>query len=331
MKSKTSFFGIGLLLLAAVLWGFGFTAQSMALDRIGPYTLSFIRNLLAGIFLIFCIMLFDRKTDRRLFSRSKKGIRIDFTKTEIIGGVFCGVALCVASNLQQFSIAGGTDTGTAAFITSLYMIFVPIIGLFRGKFPSVRVWGCVIGALIGFYLLSANIVFTGSGIGGFFASLFNSGFRFAASDLLMLLGAVIFAVHIIIIDHFSPSTDGVRLSCIQVFTASLISLPLMLILERPVLSDILASALPILYLAVFSSGIAYTAQIVGQKHVDVTIASIVLSLESIFGALFGFLFLNETKNAVQTVGCLLVFAAVVISQLPSKVKESKSNNSENAN
>ncbi len=325
MKTKTSLFGIGLLLLAALLWGFGFTTQDMALSHVGSYTLSCVRNIAAGFFLIPIIMLFDRKTDRRLFSKKEGKFRIDIKKPELIGGILCGIALGTASTLQSLGIAGETDTGTAAFITSLYMVFVPLIGLLRGKFPSVRVWCCVVGALIGFYFLSANIVFTESGIGGFFSAIFKSGFRFALSDILVLIGAVIFAVHIVIIDHFSPNSDGIRLSCIQVFTAGIIFLPIMLIVDRPALSDILAAALPILYLTIFSSGVAYTAQIVGQKHVDVTVASIVLSLESVFGALFGILFLNETKNAIQSAGCILVFTAVVVAQLPSKKKSDVKN------
>lgn len=321
MKTKSSFFGITLLLLAALLWGFGFTTQDLALVHVGSYTLSCVRNLAAGLFLIPVIMLFDRKTDRRLFSKKNGKFHIDIKKPELIGGVLCGIALGTASTLQSLGIAGETDTGTAAFITSLYMIFVPLIGLFRGKFPSVRVWCCVATALIGFYFLSANIVFTESGIGGFFSAIFKSGFRFALSDILVLIGAVIFAIHIIIIDRYSPESDGARLSCVQVFTAGIIFLPFMFIIDRPAFSDIIAAAWPILYLAVFSSGIAFTAQIVGQKHMDVTIASIILSLESVFGALFGLLFLHETKNVIQTVGCILVFGAVVVTQLPSKSKK----------
>ncbi len=329
MKTKTSLIGIGLLLLAALLWGFGFTTQDLALAKVGPYTLGCIRNLAATLFLIPVIMLFDRKTDRRLFSKKDGRFHLDIKKPELIGGILCGIALGTASTLQSIGIAGETDTGTAAFITSLYMIFVPLIGLFRGKLPSLRIWCCVIGALLGFYFLSANIVFTEGGIGGFFSGLFSGGLRFASSDIIVLIGAVIFAVHIIIIDKFSPESDGIRLSCIQTLTAGIIFIPVMLIVERPALADILSVALPILYLAIFSSGIAYTAQIVGQKHVDVTIASILLSMESVFGALFGILFLHETKNAIQTVGCLLVFAAVVIAQLPARTKKNK--NEENAN
>lgn len=321
-KRKTTFLGLGLLLLAAILWGFGFTTQDMALSSVGCFTLNVVRNIIAGLFLIPCIMFFDRKTDRRLFSKKQGKLHIDVRRAELIGGILCGLALGTASTLQQFGIASETtDTGTAAFITSLYMIFVPLLGLFRKKFPSVRIWLCVIAALAGFYFLSANITPDYSaGIGGFFVSLFRSGLRFHTSDILVLVCAVIFACHIVIIDAFLPYSDGVRLSCIQVFTAGIISIPFMLILEQPSFGQIMEVALPILYLAIFSSGIAYTAQIVGQKYVDVAIASILLSTESLFGALFGALFLNEQKNAIQLFGCLLVFSAVVISQLPARQK-----------
>jgi len=334
-KRSTTVFGIGLLFLAAILWGFGFTTQDMALKTVDPFTLNFIRNIIAGLFLIPCIMLFDKKTDRRLFSVKNRKLRIDIRKSEWIGGMLCGLALCAASTLQQFGIASEeTDTGTAAFITSLYMIFVPLIGLFRKKFPSLRVWLCVIGALLGFYFLSAHISFEGvETVGGFFAAFFKSGFKFAASDLIVLACAVIFAFHIVIIDHFLPTSDGVRLSCIQVFTAGILSIPFsvfMLATRATTFAGIWSAILPTLYLGIFSSGIAYTAQIVGQKHVDVTVASIILSMESIFGALFGMLFLNETKTKIQLVGCLLVFAAVVISQLPKRQKAKKKNKEDSA-
>ena len=192
--------------------------------------------------------------------------------------------------------------------------------LFRKKFPSRRVFFSVGLSVLGSYFLTAKIVFSGSGIGGFFSSLVHGGFRFANSDLMVLLCAFVFALHVFVIDIFSTETDGIRMSCLQFFVASLITLPVMLLAESVSLGAILSAALPILYLGIFSSGVAYTGQIIGQKYVDVTVATLILSLESVFGALGGAVLLNETKTPLQLVGCGVVFLAVILAQLPSRKK-----------
>ncbi len=321
MKKKFSLFGTALLLVTALIWGVGFPMQSMALVHIGAATLTCVRNVIAGLFLLAIIPIFDRigKSGRRLWERTETGIRLGFTKRELLGGLFCGILLGTATTLQQLGLATEeTDSGKAAFITALYVVIVPLLGMLRKRFPSRRVFFSVALAVVGSYFLTANIVFTGSGISGFFSSLVRAGFHFVWGDLMVFLCALVFALHVFVIDIFSPGTDGIRLSCVQFFTASVITLPVMLFAEDISLSALLAAALPTLYLGIFSSGVAYTGQIVGQKHVDVVPATLILSLESVFGALGGALLLGESKTVTQLFGCAVVFAAVILAQLPSR-------------
>ena len=323
--NKRRFFGTALLVLTAFIWGLGFPMQSMALVHVGAATLTCVRNVIAGCFLLLLIPIFDKinkESGRRLLSRTERGFRLDFTRRELLGGLLCGLLLGTATTLQQMGLATEeTDSGKAAFITALYMVIVPLLGMLRKRFPSRRVFLGVALAVMGSYFLTASIVFTGEGVGGFITSLFRSGFTFAYGDLMVFLCAFVFALHVFVIDLFSTETDGVRMSCIQFFVASLITLPVMLIAEDVSLTAIFAAALPILYLGVFSSGVAYTGQIIGQKYVEVTVATLVLSLESVFGALGGAVLLGETKTPLQLFGCAVVLGAVVLVQLPVKSKK----------
>ena len=316
--SKTKPFGVFLLFAAAVIWGFAFSAQAAAGKILGAFTVNAVRFFVGGLFLIPCILLFDRKKGRHLFGTPGHR-RLDITKKEWIGGIACGFLLCLSTVLQQFGIAR-TETGKAAFITALYVVMVPLFGLFLGKRPRAVVWVAVGVALVGFYLLTANLTVTSPGLAGFFAAVKQSGFHLSAGDLLVFLCAIGFTFHVLTIDAFSEGTDGVRLSCIQFFTAGALALPLMLFLEHPSLTDILAAALPILYLGVGSCGIAYTCQVVGQKYVDVSLAPIILSLESVFGVLGSALILGERQTALQYIGCAVVFLAVLLAQLPARKK-----------
>lgn len=323
--TKKRLFGTALLVLTAFIWGLGFPMQSMALAHIGAATLTCVRNVIAGCFLLLLIPIFDKmnkESGRRLIVRTQKGFRLGFTRRELVGGVLCGILLGTATTLQQLGLATEeTDSGKAAFITALYMVIVPLLGMLRKHFPTRRVFFSVALAVLGSYFLTANIVFAGEGIGGFFSSLFHSGFTFAYGDLMVFLCAFVFALHVFVIDLFSEGTDGVRMSCIQFFIASLITLPVMLIAEDVSFSGIVAAALPILYLGIFSSGVAYTGQIIGQKYVEVTVATLILSLESVFGALGGAVLLQETKTPLQLLGCAVVLGAVVLAQLPAKNKK----------
>ena len=297
-----------LFLVAAALWGFAFSAQKSA-SIIPAFTIGAARNVIAAIFILCVIPFLDKLAGngRRLI---KEGGRPDFNKTELVGGIICGFILTVATAFQQTGLGDGTDAGKAAFITALYVVIVPMITLFAGKKSPLNVWISVVIAVIGFYFLCIKDDFT-----------------LAPSDLLVLVCALIFAVHIIVIDSYSPRCDGVRMSCIQFASAFMFNAILALIFERPIpFSDISLTILPILYLGICSSGIAYTLQIVGQKNADPAVASIILSLESVFGVVGGAILLGEKMSEREYLGCAIVFVAVLLSQMDfSKIKISRPN------
>ncbi len=284
------------MLIAAAIWGFAFVAQKKA-EAVPAFTLVFARSLLGTVFLFFLIILLDRvlRTGRRLVS--KKGL--DFTKTEIIGGTCCGIILSIASVLQQAGMNNGTDAGKSAFITALYVVLVPVFGLVLKKRAPINAWFSVGIAVVGFYLLCIT-----------------DGFSLEFSDALVLLCAVVFAVHILVIDRFSPKCDGVRMSCIQFAVVTVVTLLFSLILESPMKFDAIgASIWPIVMLGIGSSGIAYTLQIIAQSRISPAVAAIIMSLESVFGLLSGVIVLGETMNTRQYIGCAIVFVAVLLSQL----------------
>ena len=306
--NKKKYLSTGLLLLAAIIWGFAFAAQDAASDM-GAFTLGFARSLIAGIFLIGVVMTFDRisASGRRLFSR--KGI--DLNRNELIGGVIIGTVLVVASAFQQIGINSGTDGGKAAFITALYVILVPIYALALKKKAALNVWISIGIAVIGFYLLCIKDDLT-----------------IAPSDLLVIAASMIFPIHILTIDHFSPKCDGIRMSMVQFFTASVLNLIIALIAEGPSeFVTIIPNILPILFLGIGSSGIAYTLQIVGQKDVPPAAASIILSLESVFGIIGTALFLGQTLSVREYIGCAVVLAAVILSQIDITSLAKNKNNS----
>lgn len=320
--------GNGLLLLAAAVWGGGFYAQDLVSGLCDSFTVGGVRFFMAGIFLILVILVAERRGKRRLFSIKEKRFHLDITKAEWVGGLSCGVLLCSAAVCQQIGISDATgDAAAASFITALYVIFVPLFGLFLRRFPKYNVWIGVGLALVGFYLLTANIHQTEPGLGGFFSALGQSGFRLAPGDAWVLVCAVLYAVHILVIDRFVRKADPLRLSCIQFFVASLLSWPFAFIFEEPSLGAIASAFLPLLYLGVLSGGVGYTLQMIGQQYADAAIAPMILSLESVFGALFVALFSGEYKTLVQYIGCGLVFIAVILAQLPLGSKK-KSGNTE---
>ena len=283
-----------------MLWGFAFAAQKAASD-LPAFTLGALRSIIAVLFLMAVIPLLDKftKNGRRILTDKK---RPDISRAEIIGGIVAGIILATASAFQQTGLGEGTDAGKAAFITALYVVIVPVISLFFGKRPPVNVYISVVIAVIGFYFLCIK-----------------PGTTLIFSDLLVLICALIFALHIIAIDRLSPGCDGVRMSLVQFATAFVVNAVLALIFELPINTSLILDRLPaILYLAIGSSGIAYTLQIVGQKDCDPTVASILLSLESVFGVIGGALFLGETMTAREYFGCVIVFLAVVLSQLDFK-------------
>lgn len=289
MKKQLS--GVIALLGATVIWGSAFIAQSVGMDKIGPFTFQAVRCFLAVVFLF---------PASALFSRGKPFWKSWADPALWRSGVICGLALFAASSLQQIGLVY-TDAGKAGFLTAMYIVFVPFLGLFLGQNPGRNALLSLIPAIVGLYLLSCTSV---SGI--------NKG------DVLLLLCAVAFSVQILLIDRHCAGLDGLKLNCIQALVAAVLSVPWALLTETVDASRIASCWLPLGYAGVLSMGVAYTLQIVGQKRVAPSAAALLMSLESVFAALFGWLLLHETMTGAEKLGCLLVFAAVVISQLPEK-------------
>ena len=291
---KQQFKGSLALLAATVIWGSTFIAQSVGMDHIGPFTFQAVRCGLAVLFLIPVVFLFDRAGGMR-----------DSMKLWTDGklwkaGSLCGCALFVASGLQQMGIQY-TTAGKAGFITALYIVLVPVLGLFLKQRPPLSVWISVAVATAGLYLLSCAGVT-----------------RINGGNILLMLCALAFAVQITLIDRLSTGLDGLRLNCVQALICSLLSALVMVLTEEPILANILDCWLPLGYAGVLSMGVAYTLQIVGQKHLSPAPASLIMSLESVFALLCGWLILREKLTNWELCGCALVFGAVVLSQIPDK-------------
>lgn len=289
-----------LLLLTAVIWGTAFVAQSVGMDYIGPFTFNAARFLIGGTVLIPLIVYRSKKNP--LLKNQTLEEKRKNQKTAWIGGICCGIALCGASLLQQMGIQH-TTVGKAGFITTLYIIIVPLIELFFGKKIAKKIWLGAVMAVIGLYLLCIN-----------------ENFSIGKGDFLILVCAILFAIHILIIDHFSPKADGVVLSAIQFFVSGFISVIGAILVENPNPAAMLDAIVPILYAGVMSCGVAYTLQVIGQKNISPTVASMILSLESVISVLAGWIILGEALSAKEIVGCVIVFMAVVLVQLPEKKK-----------
>ena len=288
-----------MLLLAAFIWGSAFVAQSVGMDYVGPLTFNCVRSIIGGVVLIPCVFLLDRLKSPE--ERARAAAESD-RKTLLAGGVSCGVVLCAATSMQQFGMQY-TSVGKAGFITALYIVIVPVLGLFFGKRCGFKIWLGVFIALVGFYLLCMT-----------------GGFALERGDLYLLCCSLLFSFHILVIDHFSPLVDGVKMSCIQFLVSGVLSGAAMLLFETPSIAGIVAGAGPILYAGVLSSGVAYTLQIIGQKNYNPTVATLLLSLESVFSALTGWLVLHQKLSPREMTGCVLIFVAVILAQLPEKAK-----------
>jgi len=302
-KTKNTF----LLFLTAFIWGVAFVAQSVGMDYVGPWTFNASRFIIGAVFLIPCIAFLDglKKKEAAASGTSSEESAPQDKKTLLIGGLCCGIAIAVASTLQQYGISM-TTVGKAGFITALYIVIVPILGIFLKKKPRLIIWVSVVLALAGLYFLCMT-----------------DSLSFSKGDTMVLLCALVFSIHILIIDYFSPKVDGVRMSCIQFFVASIICGIPALILEHPQFSSLVAAWAPILYAGILSCGVAYTLQIVAQQNYDPTIASLILSLESVFSVLAGWVILHEALSPREILGCVLVFIAIILVQLPEKKKSSQ--------
>lgn len=282
-----------LLALTAFIWGVAFVAQSVGMEYVRPFTFNACRFLIGGIVLIPCIVLFDKKNKRKEPKNQK---------TAVVGGICCGSILFAASSFQQFGVAS-TTVGKAGFITALYIVIVPLLGIFLRKRIPWSVWVSVVLATIGMYLLCMT-----------------EGLKVGKGDIYVFVCAICFSFHILVIDYFSPKTDGVVMSCVQFFTAGIISAIMMLIFENPKLSAVFAAWAPILYAGIMSCGVAYTLQVVAQKNTDPVLASLILSLESAFSLLAGWVILGQKLSPKELGGCGLVFCAIILAQIPVERK-----------
>ena len=290
-------------ILAAFIWGTAFVAQDMCADAIDAFTFNAVRSYIAVVVLLIIIFISDRlkKDTPVLTAAEKKRSRRDL----LVGGLCCGTALAVASNFQQAGLVAGTDAGKAGFITALYVVLVPVFGLFFKRKVSIPTWIAVALSVVSLYLLCIK-----------------GDFSIAPSDLLVLVCAVCFAIHILVIDHFTAKVDGIKLSCMQFLVAAVWSTLCSLVFSSPDWSAILSCALPILYVGVFSSGVAYTLQILAQKDSNPTVVTILLSLESVFAVIAGAIILKQQMTAREYIGCAIMFAAVILAQIqfPEKKK-----------
>lgn len=289
------------LLLTAIIWGTAFVAQKVGMHHIGPFTVQMMRSYLGALALLPMIFLLDHQ-------KKKKRIYQPATRTQKkmlwIGGACCGICLTVASCLQQFGLQEA-DPGKAGFFTAMYLLFVPVCGLFFHKKPPKRIWFCIVIAVSGMYLLCCG---TGR-------------FTVTASDILLLLCALAFTGHILVIDFFSPKTDGVKMSCIQFFFSGVLSTIPALVLETPTAGAVLSAWIPLCYLGFLSSGVGYTLQIVGQKYTEPALASLLMSFESVFSMVAGALYYRKLPTLPEAIGCVLLFAAILISQFPVHIRK----------
>lgn len=303
-KSQTSFKGVIILLLTALIWGISFVSQSVGMESVDAFTFMGIRTVMGATVLVPFILVRDKisaksMTHEQLEERKKQN------KKTIKYGMILGIFLCAATNVQQFAFYYST-AGKIAFITAMYMFFVPIVGLFfRKRIPAIT-WGCIVLGFLGLYFLSFS---KGAGFGDL-----NKG------DILAFICALFFCCQILLIEKFAQECDGVKLSCVQFYTAGIITVVLMFIFEKPQWSSIKSAAVPLLYSGIMSCGVAYTLQVVGQKYCEATIASLIMCMESVFAVLASAILIHETLSGREIAGCVIMFTAILISQLSDIIK-----------
>ncbi len=293
--NRTKAKGNIMLIITAMIWGFAFVAQSTGMEYVGPLTFQAARSLIGGVVLIPAIAIMDgiKKKEGTYHKPNRRERRLLYT-----GGVLCGLALCAACCVQQIGICY-TSVGKAGFITAMYILMVPVISIIFKKKVAPKIWVCIVIAIAGLYLLCIK-----------------EGFSINKGDALILLCAVLFSIQIMLVDYYAPRTDGVRLSCIQFLVTGVIASILMFIFEKPVMSSVIAAWLPIMYAGVCSCGIAYTFQILGQKYTEPAVASLIMSLESVFAVIGGVIILHQVPSPKEWAGIICMFAAIMISQLP---------------
>ncbi len=297
-----------ILIFTSFVWGISFVAQSEGGDAIGPLSFNSIRSIIGSLVLMVVIAILDR-----VGIITKKPETKEQQRTLLLGGVLCGFVLCTATNLQQLAISLGSPVGKAGFLTACYILLVPILGIFFKRRCGLNVWIGVLIAIVGLYLLCID-----------------GEFVIKTPDILLMLCALCFSFHIMVIDHFSPKVDGLRMSCIQFMVTGVITAIPMCIFEingdfKTWLGGFgnLDAWIPLLYAAIFSCAVGYTLQIIGQKGLNPTIASLLMSLESVFSVLAGWVLLKEKLSPKELLGCVLIFVAVVLAQLPGRKQTEK--------
>lgn len=298
MNNKSSI-GNVLLILTAFIWGCAFVAQSVGMEYVGPFTFNGTRCIIGGIFLIAANLVFDAvKKKNKTYVKPSESEKKELIK----GGIICGIVLFAASSVQQIGISM-TTVGKAGFISVLYILIVPFFGLLlRQKLPRM-IWLCCAIALCGLYLLCIN-----------------ESLSLSKGDAVVFISAAIYAVHIMAVDRFAPNVDCVKLSCIQFLVAGIISVAFMFIFEDPEIDKILDAWLPILYAGALSGGVGYTLQTVAQKWTKPSVASLLMSFESVFAVIAGAVLLSQVPSLRETAGCILMFISIIIIQLPEKRK-----------
>lgn len=297
-----------ILLFTALIWGTGFVAQRVGMEYIGPLTFIAIRFLLATFMLLFVIWITKGisqypKNNPKPSTRTEDALSEDDRKVFIVAGVSCGIILFCGAFMQQLGLVF-TTASKASFITALYIIIVPLLGLFLKHHIGIKCWIGVAAGSIGLYLLCIT-----------------ESFIIAKGDFIVVIGALFWACHVLVIDFFLPKVDAVKLAAFQFAVCSLIATAAMMIFESPSMDAIVACAFPLVYAGIVCAGIGFTLQIIGQKHTSPTVASLLMSTEAVFGAVAGFIILKETMTNRELLGCAFMLAAIVLSQLPDKQKE----------
>lgn len=295
---KTQFKGVAMLLLTAFIWGSAFVAQSVGMEDVEAFTFNGIRTLMGAAVLLPFILIRDKITGRSM-TPEQLAARKAGNKKVILCGLSLGIVFCAAGNFQQFAFNYSTS-GKIAFVTALYMFFVPLIGIFIGKRVPALTWVCVVFGFVGLFFLCINPEDMGS---------INKG------DVLAFICSILFAVHILLVEKFAPDVDGIKLSCVQFIVSGVLTCIMMLLFEHPTAAAIKSAMIPLLYSGIMSCGLAYTFQIIGQKYTESTVASLLMCMESVFGVLSAAVILHELLTGREILGCCIMFAAIIVSQL----------------
>lgn len=300
-QRKNNIIGSIMLTVCAIIWGSSFVAQTTGAEYVGPFTFISLRSFLGSFSLlpVILVMSLAKKKKAPQEANNQKG-----TRYLLLSGLACGVCLCAASVLQQIGIDKGTSSGKAGFITAMYILLVPLFSVFLKKKIRPLIWFCVAISIVGLYFLCIT-----------------NGTQIQPSDLYVLACSVCYAIHILIIDRVSPYVDGVKLSCLQFFVCAVISAVPMILFEEVSIELLKGAALSIAYSGIMSSGVAYTLQVLGQQRMNQpTVASMLMSLESVFAVITGVIVINQIPTSRETIGCIIMFAAIILAQLPQKKK-----------